>query len=123
MAGAACSTPCNRQQSWVHRDQVRLPHELMASLKCDSRPLQARGNTIHHFHALGAPSRMQCRETNMLTLAAGKLITGTEKGASRPVFSPDGKWIGYLSVSDRKLNTKRRKKCPNRERTIFKRNP
>ena len=33
----------------------------------------------------------------------GKLIAGTEGSTSQPFFSPDGKWIGYLSVSDFKL--------------------
>jgi serine/threonine-protein kinase len=32
-----------------------------------------------------------------------KLIAGTEGGARQPFFSPDGKWIGYLSLADRKL--------------------
>ena len=34
---------------------------------------------------------------------SGKLIAGTEGSTSQPFFSPDGKWIGYLSVSDMKL--------------------
>jgi Tol biopolymer transport system component len=33
----------------------------------------------------------------------GKLIAGTEGSTSQPFFSPDGKWIGYLSVGDFKL--------------------
>jgi serine/threonine protein kinase len=33
----------------------------------------------------------------------GKLISGSEGSTSQPFFSPDGKWIGYLSVSDLKL--------------------
>jgi len=31
---------------------------------------------------------------------SGKLIAGTEGSTSQPFFSPDGKWIGYLSVND-----------------------
>jgi serine/threonine-protein kinase len=34
---------------------------------------------------------------------AAKLIAGTEGSTSQPFFSPDGKWIGYLSVADFKL--------------------
>jgi eukaryotic-like serine/threonine-protein kinase len=34
---------------------------------------------------------------------APKLISGTEGSASEPFFSPDGKWVGYYSVPDRKL--------------------
>jgi eukaryotic-like serine/threonine-protein kinase len=32
-----------------------------------------------------------------------KLIAGTGGGAEHPFFSPDGKWIGYFSVADRKM--------------------
>jgi eukaryotic-like serine/threonine-protein kinase len=32
-----------------------------------------------------------------------KLIAGTEGSTEQPFFSPDGKWIGYFSVSDHKL--------------------
>jgi Tol biopolymer transport system component len=32
-----------------------------------------------------------------------KLIPGTEGDTQQPFFSPDGKWIGYHSVADRKL--------------------
>jgi serine/threonine protein kinase/Tol biopolymer transport system component len=32
-----------------------------------------------------------------------KLIPGTEESTQQPFFSPDGKWIGYFSVADRKL--------------------
>ena len=32
-----------------------------------------------------------------------KLIAGTEGNTQQPFFSPDGKWIGYFSVADRKL--------------------
>jgi serine/threonine protein kinase len=32
-----------------------------------------------------------------------KLIAGTEGVTVEPFFSPDGKWIGYFSVTDRKL--------------------
>jgi serine/threonine-protein kinase len=31
-----------------------------------------------------------------------KIIPGTEDGAVEPLFSPDGKWIGYFSSTDRK---------------------
>jgi serine/threonine protein kinase len=34
---------------------------------------------------------------------AAKLISGTEGSTSCPFFSPDGKWIGYVSGADRKL--------------------
>jgi Tol biopolymer transport system component len=34
---------------------------------------------------------------------AAKLIAGTEGSTSQPFFSPDGKWIGFLSVPDFKL--------------------
>ena len=32
-----------------------------------------------------------------------KIIPGTEENPQQPFFSPDGKWIGYVSVADRKL--------------------
>jgi eukaryotic-like serine/threonine-protein kinase len=32
-----------------------------------------------------------------------KFIAGTEGGIGQPFFSPDGKWIGFFSVVDRKL--------------------
>jgi len=32
-----------------------------------------------------------------------KFIAGTEGNTRRPFFSPDGKWIGYYSATDRKL--------------------
>jgi hypothetical protein len=32
-----------------------------------------------------------------------KLIAGTEGDTMRPFFSPDGRWIGYYSLADRKL--------------------
>src|SRR4030043_1187131 len=32
-----------------------------------------------------------------------KLRAGTEGSTSQPFFSPDGKWIGYVSVSDMKM--------------------
>ena len=32
-----------------------------------------------------------------------KLISGTEENVRQPFFSPDGKWIGYIYVTDRKL--------------------
>ncbi len=32
-----------------------------------------------------------------------KLIAGTEGSTQQPFFSPDGKWIGYFSVTDRQL--------------------
>jgi serine/threonine-protein kinase len=32
-----------------------------------------------------------------------KLIAGTEESTGQPFFSPDGKWVGYYSVADRKL--------------------
>ena len=32
-----------------------------------------------------------------------KLITGTEESVFNPFFSPDGKWIGYCSLTDGKL--------------------
>jgi serine/threonine-protein kinase len=32
-----------------------------------------------------------------------KLIPGTEENPQQPFFSPDGKWIGYFSVTDNKL--------------------
>ncbi len=32
-----------------------------------------------------------------------KLIPGTEENTSQPVFSPDGKWIGYFAINDKKL--------------------
>ncbi len=32
-----------------------------------------------------------------------KLIAGTEGNISQPFFSPDGKWIGYITVSDKQL--------------------
>jgi Tol biopolymer transport system component len=32
-----------------------------------------------------------------------KLVAGTEGGTVEPFFSPDGKWIGYVSVTDKKL--------------------
>jgi len=35
---------------------------------------------------------------------AAKLISGTEGNAENPFFSPDGKWIGYFSVTDGKLD-------------------
>jgi len=34
---------------------------------------------------------------------AAKLIAGTEGNTQTPFFSPDGKWIGYYSVTDNKL--------------------
>jgi Tol biopolymer transport system component len=40
------------------------------------------------------------RSVNELT---AKLIAGTEGSVSLPFFSPDGKWIGYFSATDRKL--------------------
>ena len=33
---------------------------------------------------------------------AAKIIPGTEENVQQPLFSPDGKWIGYFSVADRK---------------------
>jgi eukaryotic-like serine/threonine-protein kinase len=35
--------------------------------------------------------------------SAARLIAGTEGNTRQPFFSPDGKWIGYESVTDRKL--------------------
>jgi Tol biopolymer transport system component len=32
-----------------------------------------------------------------------RLIPGTEENTQQPFFSPDGKWIGYFSITDRKL--------------------
>jgi serine/threonine-protein kinase len=32
-----------------------------------------------------------------------KLISGTEEPVEQPFFSPDGKWVGYFSIGDRKL--------------------
>ena len=34
---------------------------------------------------------------------SAKLIAGTEGFTQQPFFSPDGKWIGYFSVADKKL--------------------
>jgi serine/threonine protein kinase len=34
---------------------------------------------------------------------AEKLVAGTQGSTSQPFFSPDGKWIGYFSVSEMKL--------------------
>jgi eukaryotic-like serine/threonine-protein kinase len=35
--------------------------------------------------------------------SGAKLIAGTEGDVQQPFFSPDGKWVGYLSVTERKL--------------------
>jgi serine/threonine protein kinase/Tol biopolymer transport system component len=40
------------------------------------------------------------RSVNELTV---RLIAGTEENTQQPFFSPDGKWIGYFSATDRKL--------------------
>jgi eukaryotic-like serine/threonine-protein kinase len=34
---------------------------------------------------------------------SANLIAGTEESTQQPFFSPDGKWIGYFSVTDHKL--------------------
>jgi serine/threonine protein kinase len=46
------------------------------------------------------PKGLFMRSVNEL---AAKLIAGSEGSAANPFFSPDGKWIGYLSVTDGKL--------------------
>jgi serine/threonine protein kinase len=33
---------------------------------------------------------------------AAKIIPGTEENTAEPLFSPDGKWIGYYSITDKK---------------------
>jgi serine/threonine protein kinase len=38
-----------------------------------------------------------------LNESSAKLISGTEGDPEQPFFSPDGKWIGYFSASDRQL--------------------
>jgi serine/threonine protein kinase len=32
-----------------------------------------------------------------------RFITGTDRNSRQPVFSPDGKWVGYWSLNDQKL--------------------
>jgi serine/threonine-protein kinase len=46
------------------------------------------------------PKGLYLRSVDDLT---SKLLAGTEGSPSQPFFSPDGKWIGYYSVADRKL--------------------
>ncbi len=46
------------------------------------------------------PQGLYLRSMDELT---AKLIPGTEGNPQQPFFSPDGQWIGYFSVSDRKL--------------------
>jgi len=46
------------------------------------------------------PHGLYLRSLNELT---AKLIPGTEEQTAQPFFSPDGKWIGYHSVTDSKL--------------------
>ena len=46
------------------------------------------------------PKGLYMRSIDALT---AKLIGGTEGNTQNPFFSPDGKWIGYFSVTDRKL--------------------
>jgi serine/threonine-protein kinase len=48
----------------------------------------------------GTTKGLYLRSVNEL---AAKLIAGTEGAALQPFFSPDGKWIGYVSGADRKL--------------------
>jgi len=49
----------------------------------------------------GTSKGLYIRSVNEL---AAKLISGTEGNAENPFFSPDGKWIGYFSVTDGKLD-------------------
>ena len=46
------------------------------------------------------PKGLYLRSVDELT---AKPIVGTEGDTQQPFFSPDGKWIGYFSVADRKL--------------------
>jgi serine/threonine protein kinase/dipeptidyl aminopeptidase/acylaminoacyl peptidase len=46
------------------------------------------------------PKGLYLRSVDELT---AKLIPGTEENPQQPYFSPDGKWIGYYSVADRKF--------------------
>jgi Tol biopolymer transport system component len=46
------------------------------------------------------PKGLYLRSVDKLT---AKLIAGTEGDTQQPFFSPDGKWIGYCSVADKKL--------------------
>ena len=50
--------------------------------------------------AYSTPKGIYLRSVNELS---SKLIAGTEEDTRQPFFSPDDKWIGYFSVSDRKL--------------------
>jgi serine/threonine protein kinase/Tol biopolymer transport system component len=48
----------------------------------------------------GTTDGLYLREMDQLD---ARHISGTNKDSLRPFFSPDGKWIGYFSSSDRKL--------------------
>jgi Tol biopolymer transport system component len=48
----------------------------------------------------GTSKGLYLRSVDELT---AKLIAGTEGDIQQPFFSPDGKWIGYFSVTDRQL--------------------
>ena len=57
------------------------------------RPMAGNSSTAQPMGFTYAPS------TNW----TAKLIAGTEGSTQQPFFSPDGKWIGYFSVTDRQL--------------------
>jgi Tol biopolymer transport system component len=70
---------------------------------------QQFGRTVYSALAVSPDGRQFVYSTgNGLYLRSldewtAKLIPGTEGETAQPFFSPDGKWIGYLSGGDRKL--------------------
>ncbi len=90
---------------------LRTPEPLQVMrFDCDVPDEQQFGNLAFQPHLAVSPDGkkfvycttkgLYLRSVDELT---AKLIAGTEGETSQPFFAPDGKWIGYLSNSDRLL--------------------
>jgi serine/threonine protein kinase len=83
------------------RHVIRLDHELPAGQQFSGHNIPALAVSPDGRQFVYSTSKgLYLRSVDELT---AKLIAGTEGDTNQPFFSPDGKWIGYLSVADQKL--------------------
>jgi serine/threonine protein kinase/WD40 repeat protein len=78
------------------RQVVRFDYELPEDQQVKGLAVSPDGKQFVY----GTSKGLYLRSVDELT---AKLIAGTEGPTGQPFFSPDGKWIGYFSVTDNKL--------------------
>ena len=83
------------------RQVMRFDYELLEGQEFSNLGFKSLAVSPDAKHVVYSTSKgLYMRSVNEL---AAKLVAGTEGNTETPFFSPDGKWIGYVSLTDGKL--------------------